>query len=172
MKSRIALYTLLMSLFPVLLSAQPPAYDLSGTVKTLEKEKRDTREVPSGDLKVADELKVLEVNARRMTPTVSGEVTIRWAVLISDMRGRLRPVTLGEQQIVMEVGIPAKLESDAFSLTSVRLDNNTVRGNDIKREQEIEGYAIMVLDAAGQELAAKFQPKSIEKKARQVMTRP
>jgi hypothetical protein len=64
------------------------------------------------------------------------------------------------------------LESDAFSLMTVRFDRDHPRGNNVKREQEIEGYAILVLDADGQELAAKFQPKSLEEKARQVMTGP
>lgn len=172
MKTRHTIFALVFGLMPLFLSAQPVAFDLSGTVKTLEKDESDARKMPRGDVKLEEEMKILEVNVRRMNPTVTGEVTIRWAVLIADMRGQLRPVTKGEQHIVVDVGIPAKLESDSFSLKTLSFDHNHPRGNNVKREQEIEGYAILVLDAEGQELAAKFQPKSLEEKARQVMTRP
>lgn len=168
MKKNLFLPLLSLLIFcPVTGWSQPSAFDISGTVKTVEKKEDRKMDLPRGDVKIEEDSKILEINLRRTNPTVSGEVTVRWAVLIKDMRGNLRPITKGEQNIVLDVGIPAKLESDAFSLQ--KADFNFRRGNDGKMEQEVEGYAILILNAAGDELGAKFQPGSLEEKAREVM---
>jgi hypothetical protein len=168
--------SLLLPLFSVLVLcpltgwSQATAFDISGTVKTVEK--KDDKEIdrPRGDVEIEVDSKVLEINLRRTNPTVSGDVTVYWMVLIKDTRGNLRPVTKGKQSIVADVGIPTKLESDAFSIKTVNFDFG--RRNDGKMEQEIEGYAVIIQNAAGDEVGSKFQPKSIEDTVREKIVDP
>lgn len=135
----------------------------------MEKEKSEGRETLRGEVQVEDGLKILEIDLRRINPTVPGAVIVQWAVMISDMRGQLRPVTKGQRQIVMEVGIPTQLESNSFSVKTIRFDRDIPGRDNKKFEQEIVGYAILILNEDGQEIASKFQPKSLEGKARKVM---
>lgn len=150
--------------------AQPSAFDIAGSVKTVEKKEGREMDLPRGDVEIEEDSKVLEIHLRRTNPTVSGAVTVRWVVVIKDVRGTLRPITKGKQEIVVDVGIPTKLESDPFSVKTASFDFRG--GGDGKMEQEVEGYAILVLDREGQELGSKFQPKSLEDKAREVMVDP
>jgi len=149
--------------------AKSSAFDLSGTLKTFEKDEKEGIQRRRGEIQVEEDSKILEMNIRRMNPTVAERVTIRYAVFISDMRGAIRPITKGEQTISVPVGIPTQLESDSFTVTKVSFESNREHGSDGRREQKIEGYAIIVLDTQGNEISAKFQPKSLEEKARQVI---
>ncbi len=160
---------LLLSFFVIsfsgLLRAQPSAFDISGTVKTVEKKADREMDMPRGGVEIEEDSKVLEINLRRTNPTVSGEVTVYWMVMIKDTRGNLRPITKGKQSIVVEVGIPTTLESDAFSIKTANFDFGG--GHDGKMEQEVEGYAVIIHNADGDEVGAKFQPKSMEDKVRE-----
>jgi hypothetical protein len=138
-------------------------------VKTIEKDEKEGIQRRRGEIHVDEDSKILEMNIRRMNPNVAERVTIRYAVFISDMRGVIRPITKGEQTISVPVGIPTQLESDSFTVTKVNFESNLEHGSDGEREQEVEGYAIIVLDTEGNEISSKFQPNSLEEKARQVM---
>lgn len=62
-----------------------------------------------------------------------------------------------------------ELTSDPFELVEVDVDRNRGFGND--REQDVDGYAVIILDQDGQEIGTKFQPARIEKDARALMAK-
>ncbi|MDF3128728.1 hypothetical protein P0Y35_05925 [Kiritimatiellaeota bacterium B1221] len=159
------LLSLFLFSFSGLLRAQPAAFDISGTIKTVEKKDGREMNMPRGGVEIEEDSKVLQIHLRRTNPTVSGEVTVYWMVMIKDARGNLRPITKGKQSIVVDVGIPTSLESDAFSIKTANYDFGG--RNDGKVEQEVEGYAVIIQNAEGDEVGAKFQPKSMEDKVRE-----
>ncbi|MGA0333034.1 MAG: hypothetical protein ACO3N7_01925 [Kiritimatiellia bacterium] len=151
------------------LKAQPVAFDISGTLKTVEKNDSQQLKRPLADVDVKEKMRILEITLRRTNPTVSGEVKVEWLVVMQDIRGRLRPATRGEQAVSLAVGIEQKLESAPFSIKEAKIDFDNRWNDDKKVEQEVEGYAIILRNPEGEEVGAKFQPKSLEEKVRQAM---
>ncbi|WFB35311.1 hypothetical protein P3T73_14200 [Kiritimatiellota bacterium B12222] len=161
---KILLLTLCLPLFTF---AQSTGYELTGKFKTVEKEKGEEQQRLRGEIRVDEAVKVLQIDLRRMNPTVSGNIKVAWVVLIKDMQGKLRGVGKGEQKMAADVGIPIQIESETFQLKEVRMDGRGAR--DRKMEQEIEGYGVVIVDLKGEEVGARFQPKSIETQARALL---
>jgi len=154
-----------MTLLAPSLWAAGSAYHVSGTVKTVEKEKSGRRDMPRGDVQTEVRTKVLEMSVRRTNPTVGGNATVEWVVILEQPNGKSKLGTHGSRPLHTNVGVPVEITSDPFSLWE-----GTFRGDgrvgDASREQEVKGYAIRVVDAEGGELGVKFQPASVEEDAR------
>jgi hypothetical protein len=145
--------------------AQPSAFQITGSVKRLEKSDGLRMDVPRGTIKSEEEEKVLKLEIRRTNPTVADEVNVRWLVLLKDPSGQLRPATRGLQAMKTAVGTPHELQSDPFTLRSRSFDGNHP-GVGGKLEQEVAGYGVLILDADGKEMASRFQPSSVEQSVR------
>ena len=111
------------------------------------------------------EQKVLEIKLRRVNPTLGEAVKVQWAVWMRDMGGRVRIATHGERELQTTVGQVIEFTSDPFELRERDIDFR--HGPDGERTQEIEGYAVRILDLEGNEIGTKFQPSSIEEVARE-----
>lgn len=148
-------------------TAQSTVFQISGSVKTQEKEKSEKRYLPRGDVQTETETKVLEIALKRINPTVGASAKVQWAVWMKQVSGKLQVVTKGQREIQTSVGVPVELTSDSFELRSRDIDFRHGHGNDL--EQEIAGYAIRILDEEGEEIGVKFQPSSIEEEARKLM---
>ena len=159
----------LILLCPILAWSQPSDFDISGTIKTVEQNDDREMDIPRGDVEIENEMKILEINLRRTDPTVSETVMVHWAVVLQDTRGRLQIATRGKQKVSLEIGIPVELKSQNFSVKRADYD---FEGDDFLNgdmEQEVEGYAIVLLNAAGKEVGALFQPGSMETNVRKAL---
>ncbi len=151
-------------------SAQTNAFQISGSIKTQSREKSDSQQLPRASTKLITEQKVLELSIRRTNPTVGEHTKVEWVVLLEDMRGATRVGTSGSQQIHSNVGVPVEIVSDPFTLKERTFNGEGNRGNG-SVEQSVKGYAVRITDASGQELGSKFQPASIEKDVRSLLSK-
>ncbi len=149
----------------VLFAQTPPAsYQITGSVRTIETNKSDKIERAHGDVRMKEKEQILKMELRRTNPNAPSNAKVYWVLAMEDMQGRLRPTGGGTQQIHTQVGIPVELQSDSFTLKERNWNGNG--GNNATREQDIKGYAVVVVDENGNELGFKCTPSSLTEDAR------
>ena len=94
-----------------------------------------------------------------MSKDVPSEVKVKWVVLVSTMKGRLRLASQGEKPATLTMGgQPARVETPIFTMNEERGPKGR------KFEAEIVGYGVKVLDDKGNVLAEKYDPESAHKR--------
>jgi len=151
-------------------SAQTTAFQISGSIKTENRNKSDSQQLPRASTRLITEEKVLEMSIRRINPTLGEHAKVEWVVLLEDMRGAVRVATSGSQMLHSNVGVPVEVVSDTFTLKERTFNGEGNRGNG-SVEQSVKGYAVRITDEEGRELGTKFQPSSIEKDVRSLMAK-
>ncbi len=149
------------------LPAATQAYQIKGSVKTLDKTKGAKIDRPRGTAQQIDREQALIFEVRRTNPTIGEHATVEWVVVMEGERGNPYLGTYGKQQIHSVIGIPVELESDPFR-SQERTFNGDKHLKYVSRGQDVKGYGVRVLDANGQEIGTKFQPASVEEEARKV----
>lgn len=145
--------------------AAQSAFQILGTLKTVDRVKSDRSDLPRGSVQTETREKVLEIEIRRTNPTVGENAVLEWVVVLEQPNGRSKLGTHGSQAIHTLVGVPVEVTSDTFTLWEGKFNGDGRVGN-ASREREVKGYAVRMVDPEGNELAVKFQPKSVEEDAR------
>jgi hypothetical protein len=159
-------FTLLM-FFTFCSQAATTSFQVTGSVKTVDKTKSDRQDLPRGSIQRIEKEQILSMELRRINPTVGEHATVEWVVVLEGVKGQPMLGTYGSQPIHTQIGIPITLESESFSLKERNFNGDGKTGN-ASAEQKVKGYGIRVVDQDGNEIGTKFQPSSVEEDARKV----
>ncbi|GEM_PF-1429865 len=140
------------------------SYQVRGGISTESSYRGDKIEKGNRDVRHKEKEQVLKMEIRRMNPNAPSNAKVYWILAMDDMQGRLRPVGGGEQEIHSQVGIPVEITSDSISVKE--RDWKRKNGKSGGREQDLKGYAVLVVDSEGNELGFKCSPNSLESKSR------
>jgi len=147
--------------------AAAPAYQIKGSVKTLDKEKGAKIDRRGGTAQKIEREQALIFEVRRTNPTIGEHAMVEWVVVMEGAQGNPYLGTYGKQQIHSAVGIPVELESEPFT-SQERTFNGDRKLKYVSRGEDLKGYGVRVLDSNGQEIGSKFHPASVEEDARKV----
>jgi len=139
------------------------SYRIQVTRKTEGQRKGDATRMPFRDAKMrptsSDVYYAIEL--RRMTPDAPESVTVEALIVLESPMGRVFPGGYSRETVKLPLGIATTLETDSVVLESVEWRGRF--GADGAFGTKLLGYAVRVLNADGKVLAAKYQPREIEK---------
>lgn len=138
-------------------------YRIQVTRRTESQRKGDVRRLPLRNARVRPSSSdvYFSIELRRMTPSAPEEVTLETLIVLETPMGRIFPGGYSRESVQLPLGIATTLETDSVVLESFEWRNRG--GGDGVVGTKLLGYAVRLLDAEGNVLAARYQPKEIEK---------
>lgn len=138
-------------------------YRIQITRRTESQRKGDVRRLPLRNVRVRPSSSdvYFSIELRRMTPSAPEEVTLETLIVLETPMGRVFPGGYSRESVQLPLGIATTLETDSVVLESFEWRNRG--GGDGVVGTKLLGYAVRLLDADGKVLAARYQPKEIEK---------
>ena len=159
--SRIVLAASLASLCLITTSAQAAgAFDISAKKQKVESSSKDGIFNPNIEKKT--ESYCFEVSVRNTSPLNEAQLTLQYMVLVQNPDGNVVTAAKEAKPLVVPVGVPVKTKTKTFELQSLELDRRHAK--DHKVESEIYGYAIRLLNSAGEPVGEKFSSDKVKAK--------
>lgn len=139
------------------------SYRIQVTRKTEGQRKGDATRMPFRDAKMRPKSSDIyyAIELRRMTLDAPESVTLEALIVLESPMGRVFPGGYSRETVQLPLGIATTLETDSVVLESVEWRGRL--GADGTFGTKLVGYAVRVLNAEGKVLAAKYQPREIEK---------
>ncbi len=139
------------------------SYRIQVTRKTEGQRKGDVSRMPFRDAKMRPTSSdvYFSIELRRMTPDAPENVTVEALIALESPTGRVFPGGYSRESVKLPLGIATTLETDSVVLESVEWRGRF--GADGAFGTKLLGYAVRILNAEGKVMAAKYQPREMEK---------
>lgn len=142
--------------FSTAVAATPAAIQITAAKKS--DGSRDGKVIgPVKNRTISEEDVHYQFDLRSMSSEALANVKVKWVVLVTTRKGKLRTGTSGEQAVTLTPGVPVSVKTPSFTLVEAKGPQGA------KTEAEIFGWAVRIYSQTGDLLSEEYQPARARK---------